>query len=135
MLLRKYLAYAGIGSASIDLVLEKTEFKPGDVVNGFYSIKGGIVERKLKRIDCDINVDGDTEGMEDVLDSITILTSKVIPPDTTKNLPFSFRIPESLESNAKGKKICFKTILSFDKGIKTTDYDYITIISSNLEVS
>jgi sporulation-control protein len=135
LLLRRYLAYAGIGSASIDLVLGKAEYMPGDVVNGFYSIKGGIVERKLKRIECDVKIEGNTEGMEEVLDSITILTSKVIPPDTTKNIPFTFRIPESLESNAKGKKICFKTTLSFDKGIETTDYDYITIISSNLEVS
>ena len=52
MLLRKYMSLLGVGSAQIDLILEKDILKPGDSVNGHFLIKGGTIDQQLKQIDC-----------------------------------------------------------------------------------
>ena len=48
MILRKYMALIGIGSAKIDLILEKVSYKPGEQVKGYFMVKGGTIEQQLR---------------------------------------------------------------------------------------
>ncbi|MEK3646088.1 sporulation protein [Aeribacillus sp. FSL M8-0235] len=42
MLLRKYMSKIGIGSATVDLVLDKETYSPGEKVTGTLYIKGAL---------------------------------------------------------------------------------------------
>jgi len=130
MILRKYMALIGIGSAKIDLILEKMTYKPGEQVKGYFMVKGGTIEQQLKRIDCDfvrVNEGGSHEE-EHVIDSITIFTSKNIESDVVSKIPFTFVLPQSLRTDCDSV-FCFKSKLTFNQGVESLDYDDITIIN------
>ncbi|WP_175989273.1 sporulation protein [Bacillus sp. Marseille-Q1617] len=128
MLLRKYVSMFGVGSAKIDLVLPKTTFHPGELLNGYFFLEGGIVKQKLRRIDCDL-VMVDKYSTEKTIDSTTILKSEELQPDETNKLNFVYRIPKTLQSDEKGIRYLFKTKLTFDKGVESLDEDWITVVS------
>ncbi|KKB33880.1 sporulation protein [Bacillus thermotolerans] len=44
-MIKKWLSRIGIGSARVDLALEKLEYMPGEVVTGQFLLIGGAVER------------------------------------------------------------------------------------------
>ncbi|MEL3971466.1 sporulation protein [Rossellomorea oryzaecorticis] len=128
MLLRKYVSMFGIGSAKIDLVLPKTAFQPGELLNGYFILEGGIVKQNLRRIDCDL-VMVDKNSTEKIIDSTTIYKTEELEPDETNKLNFVYRIPKTLQANGKGIRYLFKTKLTFDKGVESLDEDWITVVS------
>jgi sporulation-control protein len=128
MLLRKYVSMFGVGSAKIDLILPKTEFSPGELLQGCFILKGGIVKQKLRRIDCDL-IMVDKQSSEKIVDSTTILKSEDLAPDETNRLNFVYRIPTPLQTGKNGTRYLFKTKLTFDKGVESLDEDWITIVT------
>jgi sporulation-control protein len=128
MLLRKYVSMFGIGAAKIDLVLPKTAFRPGELLNGYFFLEGGIVKQKLRRIDCDL-VMVDKYSTEKIIDSTTIYKTEELEPDETNKLNFVYRIPKTLQTDEKGIRYLFKTKLTFDKGVESLDEDWITVVS------
>ena len=128
MILRKYMALLGIGSAEIDLILERELYRPGEVVYGHFSIKGGSIEQKLKRIDCDLVLTDKVAGIEKVMDTETILTSTQIDSEELHNIPFSFRLPESMLASTDHISYRFLTRLIFNEGVTSQDQDRIQII-------
>ncbi|OLN22015.1 sporulation protein [Domibacillus antri] len=128
MILRKYLSLLGIGSARVDLILPKESYKPGEQIKGHFLIEGGTIEQHIKRVECDLVMIDETDGTEKVVDTITILTSKMILSEETNQIPLTFRLPESVPALNK-KSYRFKTKLTFDKGIESKDQDIIQIIS------
>ncbi|MCA1053767.1 sporulation protein [Rossellomorea aquimaris] len=127
MLLRKYASLFGIGSAKIDLVLPKTVFSPGELLNGHFLLEGGIVKQKLKRIECDL-IMVDKHSQERTIDSTTIYKREELKPDETNKLNFVYRLPKTLKANEKGVRYLFKTKLTFDKGVESLDEDWISIV-------
>ncbi|WP_338448744.1 sporulation protein [Niallia oryzisoli] len=125
MLLRKTLSLLGVGSAKIDLVLEKETYAPGEKVSGYFFLKGGTVDQTIKGIHCDlIMVDTDTE-QETVVDTKTILTSKEIQANQEEKLSFTFTIPEDSERSKKNRYYYFKSKLVFQEGMESKDHDII----------
>ena len=133
MILRKYLALLGIGSAKIDLILEKDTYMPGELVKGYFLVKGGTIEQQLKRIECDLVVtrDNEEEKDEEVIDSVTIFTSKLIESDATNQIPFTFRLPQSMQLKL-GSSYRFKSRLSFKQGVESLDHDVIQILAESM---
>jgi len=131
MLLRKYMSLVGIGSAQIDLILEKEEYKPGETVRGTFHIKGGTIEQKLKHIECDlVRVDPILE-LEEVIHTATILTSSTIEANAGNQLPFKFTLPESIQPTTEDLKYRFTTRLHFNKGVASVDQDVIAIVEES----
>lgn len=128
MLLRKYLSLLGIGSAEINLILEKEKFRPGDSVRGYFLIKGGTIEQQVKQIDCDLLLINHADGSEKVIDSTTILWSTVIDSDEANKVDFTFQLPGSVPASSKEISYRFKTKLTFNKGVESFDQDIIKII-------
>lgn len=131
MILRKYMALLGVGSAQIDLILEKDKYRPGEIVKGKFIVKGGLIEQRLNRIDCDLmmSTEPDVSKNEKLLDSITIFTTKVIESATTNHIPFSFQLPHSIDSTCN-PSYRFKSKLTFKQGIESTDHDAIYILEA-----
>lgn len=129
MILRKYMAQLGIGSAQIDLKLEKETYRVGEEIKGYFLIKGGTTSQQLKRIDCDlVLINREEENKEEIIASITILTTKFIPADTNNKIPFTFRLANSTRISTDSLSYRFKTRLAFKKGVESLDQDAILIV-------
>ncbi|WP_409304215.1 sporulation protein [Peribacillus sp. SCS-155] len=128
MILRKYMSLLGIGSANIDLVLPKEMYKPGESVQGSLVIKGGIIEQQLKRIDCEFIMNDKASGKEQVIDAKTILTTRRIQAEESKEISFGFTLPDFVRESTESISYYFKTRLTFNEGIHSRDQDVIYIV-------
>lgn len=122
------MALLGVGSAKIDLILEKEVYRSGDTVQGYFSIEGGSIEQKLKRIDCDLVLTDKNEDIEIVIDTKSISTSMEIHSEELYKHPFEFQLPSSLVPSTDKLSYQFKTKLIFDEGVTSLDQDMIHII-------
>ena len=128
MLIRKYTALIGIGSAKIDLLLEKDTYYPGEIVVGHFNINGGIIEQGIRRVDCDLIYQNINKQTEQVIKSFTIHTSTIINADEETRIPFTFELPSSLVASRQEESYYFKTKLIFNEGLKSDDEDVIKIV-------
>jgi sporulation-control protein len=122
------MSLLGIGSAKINLVLEKGEYEPGECVTGYFVINGGNTEKKLKRIECDLISVNKSDAQESIVETSTILTSKLLKCDEISKIPFKFHLPESLPASALQMSYKFKTNLIFNEGAKSIDLDEIKVL-------
>ncbi|MBS4208439.1 sporulation protein [Bacillus sp. FJAT-50079] len=128
MILRKYMSLLGIGSATIDLTLPKKTYKAGEHINGSFIIKGGIIEQNAKRIDCDLIMTERTTGEEKIIDTTTILTSKLIHSEEVYKVSYIRKIPAATVPSSKDVTYHFRTKLIFKEGVASKDRDMIDII-------
>ncbi|GLY11862.1 sporulation protein [Bacillus badius] len=129
---KRLLSRLGIGSAKVDLILEKQEYSPGEKVTGHFLLIGGIIEQDVKRIDCHLMVLDKKNGSESILDSLTILSSRSIRPKEVEKIDFKFRLPENLEMSSSARSYQFKTKLHFDAGVANKDQDIIHVAAQNI---
>ncbi|RFU68956.1 sporulation protein [Peribacillus saganii] len=128
MLLRKYMSLLGIGSAKIDLILEKDTYKAGNPVHGYFQVMGGTIEQQIRRIDCDLVMTDKAEGSETVIDTTTMLSTSRIHSEETNKIPFAFQLPASITVSNEDISYRFKTRLTFNEGVKSIDQDIIQIV-------
>lgn len=102
MILRKSLLLLGIGSAQIDLILPKNTYKSGECINGYFLIKGGTLEQRIRRIECDLIMDTHSTGMEEILKTSTILSTREINSGESNEIPFNFCLPMLKDPYKKG---------------------------------
>jgi sporulation-control protein len=129
MILRKYMSLLGVGSATIDLVLPKETYRPGEFIKGIFLIKGGTVDQQIIRIDCDLLMKDLTNGNERVIDTTTILKSKLIQSEDSHQLDFTYKLADHLPITSEERSYRFKTRLTFNEGVESKDQDIIQIIS------
>ena len=128
MLLRKYMSLLGVGSAQIDLILEKDVLIPGDPVNGKFLIKGGTVDQDLQLIECALVMVNLKTEAENVLDTVSIDVQLRIQPDGDDMVPFSFLLPLDVPPSSKDISYHFKTKLVFKQGVESWDEDMIKVV-------
>ncbi len=128
MLLRKYLSLLGVGSAKIDLILEKETYRPGDSVKGYFLITGGTIEQKIKQIDCDLVQTDKKQGIEKIIKTTSIQNSAIISSEESNKIPFVFQLPVTVSVSSKVISYRFTTRLTFYKGLESRDQDFIKII-------
>lgn len=127
-MLTKCMNLLKIGSASIDLVLHKTEFEPGANVKGCFYLKGGWVKQKIKRLECDLIVKNSETNQETMVEAATtILMSKIIDSHSMCEFPFSYKLPTDLH-HSEFLSYRFHTRLIFTNEIKQNDHDEIKIV-------
>lgn len=128
MLLRKYMSLVGVGSAMIDLILPKEAYRRGELIKGHFDIKGGTIEQQLKRIDCDLVMVDKSTGREKIIDTATILSSKLINSEESNHVSFTFKLPEAIPASSEELSYRFKTRLTFNEGVESKDQDIIRVI-------
>jgi sporulation-control protein len=122
------MSLLGIGSAQIDLILQKETYKLGDPVHGYFLIKGGTIEQQIKRIDCDLIMSDQTALVENVIDTTTILTSRSVHSEELYKIPFTLHLPVYVPNSSQEVSYHFQTRLTFNKGVESRDRDIIQII-------
>ncbi|MCM3651654.1 sporulation protein [Metabacillus litoralis] len=128
MILRKYMSLLGVGSANIDLILPKESYQRGEVINGYFTITGGTIEQQLKRIDCDLVMQDHATRQKEVIDTTTILSSKLIQSDECNHISFSFMLPEKLSASSEEISYHFRTRMTFNEGVESKDLDIIHVV-------
>ncbi|MBS4223133.1 sporulation protein [Lederbergia citrea] len=128
MILRKYMSLLGIGSAHIDLILPKETYVVGEHINGYFLIKGGMIDQQLRRIDCELMMSDQLKGIEKIIDTRMIFTSKRIQSEELYKISFTLKLPTTIPVSTEEISYCFKTKLTFDEGVESIDQDIIRII-------
>ncbi|WP_108671658.1 sporulation protein [Peribacillus acanthi] len=128
MILRKYMSLLGVGSASVDLILPKEEYRRGEHIYGHFFIRGGTVEQQIKRIECDLVMINKETGKEEVVDSTNILSTRQIDSEELNKIEFTFKLPEVIPVSSEEISYRFKTKLTFNEGIESRDQDFIRIV-------
>jgi sporulation-control protein len=128
LILRKYLSLLGIGSAQIDLILQKVTYRPGDSVQGYFLIKGGTIQQQIKQIDCQLVLIDKVKRIEEIIDTTTILLTTHIDPEESSKVEFTFQLPRSVPVSSEKISYRFKTKLTFTKGAESFDQDIIKIV-------
>lgn len=130
MLLRKMMSKIGVGSAYVDLILNKTVLRPGERIGGVLHIYGGTVEQKIARLDVELVQKTLHSGKEAdaVIATIPVAETFIIEPGQRKEIPFSYRIPDSLPPSQPGLSYRFITRLDIEDAVDTLDFDYIQIL-------
>lgn len=118
----------GIGATKIDLVLNKKEFCPGDVIKGEYELTGGRVEQKLKRIETDLLQYDQNSDRSSVLHHNTILSSSTMKANEQRTIHFSCRLSDSFPPSSDNVSYKFVTRLVFDDGVNSVDHDEFQIV-------
>jgi len=131
MLLRKYMSLLGVGSAQIDLILEKDVLIPGESVNGKFLIKGGTVDQDLQLIECALVMVNLKSEAEKILDTVTIDVPLRIQPNGNDDVPFTFLLPDDVPPSNKDISYHFKTKLVFKQGTESWYEDMIKVVKGN----
>ena len=127
MMLRRYMSLLGIGSAKVDLIIDKLKYKLNEEVTGYFQLYGGTIEQQIKRIECDLVRTNRKLENEIIIESITIHIPQQIEPWDKNKLPFSFQLPSDIQNTNNEVMYHFKTKLIFNEGVKSLDHDYIFI--------
>jgi sporulation-control protein len=122
------MSLLGVGSANIDLVLPKDTYHRGELISGYFYIKGGTIEQKVKRIDCDLVMVNQSTGQEKIVDTAIILSTNVINSEECNKISFTFKLPETIPASTEEITYRFKTRLTFNEGVASNDQDFIQII-------
>ncbi|MCM3791618.1 sporulation protein [Domibacillus indicus] len=125
-----------IGSASIDLILDKDEFRPGEKVTGYFFLKGGRFEQKINRLECDLVVTDEQKKEERFTESaVTRLMSKPISSKESSQIPFTFQLPSKLDTSPSKCSYRFRTKLVFSDGTKSVNHDQIKILNEKNQLA
>ena len=133
IMLKKILSSIGIGSAKVDTKLFKTNFIPGELLEGVVEIQGGKVEQSIDEIYlsvfCNYTIESDNGNYESnaILGKYKLLDSLVINPNETKSIPFSFSIPNDVPITTGKTNVWLQTGLDINMAIDPQDRDYIEI--------
>ena len=127
---KKCLHLLKIGSTNVDLVLDAYEFKSGELVTGYFVIKGGKLNQKIKRLECDLILkDTITKKKQGIESATTILMTKTIHSSEVTKIPFKYIIPTELQSTSNDFTYFFQTKIIFHDNLTDIDYDEIKICS------
>lgn len=120
----------GIGSATIDLMLNDVSYRIGECIKGEYIIKGGTIEQKIKRIESDlVQIRNKDEDQVKLIVNNSILSSTTIFSEEERVISFSCALPADLPESDKNTSYRFITRLIFDNGVNSIDHDEIIIKS------
>ncbi|NQD65958.1 sporulation protein [Bacillus haikouensis] len=129
VMFNKLMCRFGIGSTKIDLVLNKKDYRPGEVIQGVYEIIGGRIEQKLKRIETELLQYDHSSDKSAILHHNTILSSSTMKVNERKRINFSCRLADSYPPSSESISYKLVTRLVFDDGINRIDHDDFRIIA------
>lgn len=130
---RRLLSSVGVGAATVDTRLEKSEFAPGDEVRGVVEIKGGNVEQEIRGIRLDVQTyykreSGDNTVTETgTIESFDVSGPRVVRPNTEEEVQVSFRLPYETPLTLGRTSVWVRTALDVERAIDPSDSDSITV--------
>lgn len=127
--MKNVLSSVGIGAATVDTVLPKTTFTPGETTEVSVEVEGGSTEQEIDDIYFALLTKYRTEeGYETgVVDRFKAAESFTIGEDEHRSFPVEVTIPPSTPVTRGGPDVYLKTGLDIDWAIDPKDKDYIEV--------
>lgn len=126
---KKFMAKMGVGSAKIDLVLHKSEYTLGDVIEGELIMQGGAVEQYINKVDVAFMLALRTKKNEhrQAVATIPFSCRFNLGAGERKVLPFTYQLPKDLLISSHTVAYYFTTNLDIAAGVDSQDNDYIRV--------
>ncbi|WP_062238226.1 sporulation protein [Fictibacillus sp. FJAT-27399] len=131
--MNKMLASVGIGGATIDTILTKNRFIPGEEVSGTVQITGGKAAQPIDSISIFLMTEYIRESddkkyrEQSAVARHRVSDSLIIQPGEMKKIPFSFRIPFDVPLSIGHTPVWLKTGADIKNAVDPSDKDYITV--------
>lgn len=128
-MIKKFLARLGKGAATVDLKLDKEEYRTGEAIQGEIIIQGGEVEQNINHLAVRFMMSaGLKQGpVTQQITIIPIISKDIIHPEEVKALPFHYKIPADIPLSSGSVSYFFDTHLDIDGGFDRKDKDEVAI--------
>ena len=130
---KKVLASVGVGSATVDTILDRAHYVAGETMSGRIEITGGSVEQKIDKLIVNVCATYIREADDNEYTDTAVVTQHIIPESFTigegekKTLTFSFQLPEDTPVTFGKTRVWVQTDLDIKNAIDPNDKDYIEI--------
>lgn len=148
----KVLSSVGIGSATVDTVIESPTIVAGEPVSGVVRVVGGNAQQHINQIVLSVRcnyfneetfseTDDDGESHEytrqveyvATLLKLTVSDSFDVEIDQELELPFSFNLPQHTPLSLGQSNVWIDTDLDIDYAIDKSDLDHIEIVPNEMQ--
>ena len=130
---RRLLSRVGIGAATVDTRLEKTEFTPGEEVRGVVEIQGGGTEQEIEGVYLAVQTLYKRESGDDTVtetgtvERASIAGKTTVRADHREETPFSFRLPYDTPLTVGRTSVWVQTGLDVRSSFDPSDGDHISV--------
>lgn len=130
----RFLASIGIGSATIDTLLEKAHYAQGEEVKGLVRIRGGSVPQDISAIHLSLMTEyiresNDHKYREQAgIARIAVSHPFKLEAGETREVPFAFRLPEDTPLTFRNVPVWIKTELDIRGAVDPSDHDRIEVL-------
>ncbi|MFD1955024.1 sporulation protein [Paenibacillus thailandensis] len=130
----RLLASIGIGSATIDTLLEKTHYTQGEEVEGIIRIRGGNVQQDISTIHLTLMTEYIRESNDHKYKEQTAIRRFAVSQPfrleagETREVPFAFRLPAETPLTFRNVPVWVKTELEIVGAVDPTDNDRIEVL-------
>lgn len=131
---QKLLASIGLGSAKVNLELEKGSAELGGSLDGVVKIEGGSVEQQVDKIYINLVLtssygSGDeTKHIKQVVSETQVAEKLLIKPGQKEEIPVRIKVPISCPVSKGRTKYYLQTGLDIAQALDPTDRDEIVIL-------
>ena len=131
---RRLLSSVGVGAATVDTRLAKSEFAPGDEVRGVVEIRGGDVEQEIRGIRLEVQtyykreVGDNTVTDTGTIESFDVSGPRVVQPNSEEKVEVAFRLPHETPLTLGRSSVWVRTSLDVERAIDPSDSDGITVL-------
>lgn len=131
--IRRALASIGVGAAQVDTVLDADRVRPGDLLSGTVSVRGGSQPQKIEHINLSLMTrylrrSGDDEHLHDhALSDVRVQEGFEIAAGETRELPFSLSVPWETPLSVGKSSVWVKTGLAVAMAIDPSDRDALRV--------
>jgi sporulation-control protein len=123
--MKRVLSSIGIGAATVDTILPKTQLKPGETVEVTVELEGGDSDQEITAIYFALltQVDDDV-----VLDQLQLDESFTLATGESRTITTDITVPRSTPLTQDGQQVWLKTGLDVKWAVDPTDKDTIEIV-------
>ncbi|SFJ41339.1 sporulation protein [Thermoflavimicrobium dichotomicum] len=120
-----------MGSAKADTLLEKTQFRQGEVIKGYINLEGGLCEQIVRGMNISLVVENrlGSKKTQTIWQKVQVCEQVCLTPKESRILPFSIQVPEMMPiSFANRFSVYLKTQLYIHQSCTFRDDDVIEIL-------
>lgn len=131
---RRLLTSIGVGAATVDTRLEKSEFVVGEEARGVVEIKSGDSEQEIRGIHLEVQThykresNDNTVTVTGTVDRFAVSGPLTVQPNAREELPFSFRLPYDTPLTVGRTPVWLRTNLDVAMAFDPSDSDKVVVL-------
>ncbi|WP_126425359.1 sporulation protein [Brevibacillus marinus] len=130
-MLKKLMAKFGVGAATVDLRLDREQWRLGETMTGVIRIEGGEVEQRIHDLQVVLMMRAQVKGnyLTRPVQAIPVLSKFVVKPKPfVQEVPFQFTLPHDLAMSSHAVQYYLHTRLDVEQALDPTDQDFVALL-------